>query len=355
MNDVLAAVVWCLTNAIFLGSTWAWSRRLRPDGDTATTLCGAILLAWAVLVVASVSLGAVGVLSAASLMTSVAVGCLAIDAAIFVRRRHELAPASSAAIVADRTTASSDSDQRRTPSASAGPLSVEPASAEPASADAPSAGQSVGTPSSEEPSKPRPDAGASGRRWSEVGAVGPKALWAALAALAVAFVVVEAVLQFPTDWDSLAYHIPLVDHWLREGTLYVPDCAFWYVPGNNELWALWSVAPFSGDFLVSLNNLPAAVLLAVAAVQLGSVLGLSRAWRHLFALAVVFTVPMRRQLVSNENDIAVAALFLAALAEAARYRRTGGVRTWGWRLSPWACCSESSTMRSATPPWQDWL
>lgn len=122
----------------------------------------------------------------------------------------------------------------------------------------------------------------------------------------------------------MAYHIPLIDHWLREGTLYVPDCAFWYVPGNNEVLGLWLVAPFSGDYLIALNNLPAAILLAAAAVQLAALFGVSRPFCHLSGMAIVATIPMLRQLVSSENDIAVAALFFATLVYGIRHTRHHG-------------------------------
>ncbi|MBC7076973.1 MAG: hypothetical protein H5T92_01490, partial [Synergistales bacterium] len=101
-----------------------------------------------------------------------------------------------------------------------------------------------------------------------------KVAWAALAAVLLARIVLDGLITFPTDWDTLAYHLPLVDRWLREGTLYVPKCAFWYCPGNNELLAFWAVGPFSGDFLVSLNNVPAIVLFAAAVLELLRALGL---------------------------------------------------------------------------------
>jgi hypothetical protein len=148
--------------------------------------------------------------------------------------------------------------------------------------------------------------------------------WTMLASLGAAHVLWNGLLVAPTDWDSLAYHLPLADHWLREGTLYVPDCAFWYCPGNNEVWALWAVAPFSGDYLAMLNNVPAAGLLAVSVVELGRLLGLRPGLYHPAAMAVLVTEPVRRQLVSAENDVAVAALFVTSLVYGGRY--VGGHR-----------------------------
>jgi hypothetical protein len=142
-----------------------------------------------------------------------------------------------------------------------------------------------------------------------------------LGSLLVAHTILDGVLSFPKDWDTLAYHLPLVVHWIREGTLYVPNCADWYCPGNNEILGLWFVAPFSGDFFIALNNLPAIILMAAAAVELAAVLGVSRPLCHLSGMAIVATTPAWRQAVSAENDVAVAALFLATLFYVVRYAR----------------------------------
>src|SRR5262249_43937211 len=112
--------------------------------------------------------------------------------------------------------------------------------------------------------------------------------------------------------DSLAYHIPLIDQWLHAGSLYAPDCTRWSSPGNNEVLGLWMVAPFSGDFLIHLNNLPPTLLLASTAVGLGTRLGLSRPLAHLGGMAVVCNLVVLKQLVDTENDVAVAACFFAA-------------------------------------------
>ncbi len=144
-------------------------------------------------------------------------------------------------------------------------------------------------------------------------------LWGSVLAFWAGRVVIGGLLKFPSDWDSLTYHIPLVDHWLQARSLYAPDCGRWSYPGNNELLALWAVAPFSGDFLVALNNLPATVLLACATVGLSRRLGLSAPLAHLSGLAAVCHHVALTQLVDAENDVAVAAAFFAALLYAFRH------------------------------------
>jgi hypothetical protein len=144
-------------------------------------------------------------------------------------------------------------------------------------------------------------------------------LWGGLLAYCMAHVFTKGLLRLPTDWDSLAYHIPMVDHWLQARSLYSPDCGRWTNPGNNELLGLWAVGPFSGDFLITLNNLPGTILLASAAVSVGSQIGLPRSWAHLGGLIVVSQGVTLTQLINAENDVAVAAAFLAALAYAFRF------------------------------------
>ncbi len=143
--------------------------------------------------------------------------------------------------------------------------------------------------------------------------------WAALVGFWIGHVITHGLLRFPTDWDSLNYHIPLIVQWLHAGSLYAPDCSAWSVPGNNELWGLWAVAPFSGDFLIHLTNFPASLLLAAAGLAFGSAIGLSRPLAHLGALLMVCNTVVLKQLVDVENDVAVAACFFAALVYVVRY------------------------------------
>ncbi len=153
--------------------------------------------------------------------------------------------------------------------------------------------------------------------------VGP---WCLLAIFGLGHVVSDGLLRFPSDHDSLMYHLPMVVQWLHAGSLYAPDCSHWSNPGNNELVGLWMVAPFSGDFLIGLTNLPATVLLALASLELGGKLGLARSSCHLAALAVVANCVVVRQLVDAENDVAVASLFLTCLCYGLRLLATEELR-----------------------------
>jgi hypothetical protein len=148
------------------------------------------------------------------------------------------------------------------------------------------------------------------------------AVWWLVLPLGVGHVLVNGLLVFPRDWDTLYYHLPMIDQWLQARCLYTPDCWHWSYPGNHELFGLWAIAPFSGDFFNALNNLPAAALLAVAMICLGGEVGLSRPFAHLAGIAAVSNYVVLCQLVDNENDVAVAALFFTGFFYGLRFLRS---------------------------------
>jgi hypothetical protein len=162
---------------------------------------------------------------------------------------------------------------------------------------------------------------------SSLAATGPPAALVALLLGAwTAHLIVYGLLVLPTDWDSLAYHIPIVDHWVQHRHLHTQDCAFWYVPGNNELLAFWFVAPFSGDFFVHLNNCPAVLLLACSLIAGCQSLGVSAIGSSTALLCVTLTQPVIRQATSAENDVAVAALFVAGAFFGWRYAKCAAIK-----------------------------
>ena len=144
--------------------------------------------------------------------------------------------------------------------------------------------------------------------------------WGVAGATLLVHVVVMGLFQFPDDFDCLMYHMPLMDLWIQQGSLYVPDFgANWFLAANNEVLALWLTAPFSGDFLAALNNVPAIVIWATALVQLGRQLGLRGSWAHLAAFVTMMVLTLDQQYHNISNDIAVAAYFVAGLSYSLRY------------------------------------
>jgi hypothetical protein len=266
LPDYVVAVFWLAATALLGMVGWVTATRLFPKDAILTKAGHTIILAWAYVVAVSNVLGATGQLWPAALLAGVA-GAATLTLILVVRRLS--------------ASAATDGDQ----------LDAQPTDVPPSRVT----------------------------RWLWAAA------WAALFAFWFGHVVTSGLLRFPDDWDTLMYHLPLVDHWLQARSLYAPDGLRWSDPGHNELVTLWLVAPFSGDFLYALTNLPAAVLLACASVEFGRQLGLSASFRHLAGLAVVTNFVVFKQLIDTENDVAVAALFLACLAYALRYAERGRV------------------------------
>lgn len=256
-------IVWLAANAVLLRACWRLVAIGFPGESAPRRIGHTIVGAWTVIVLVALPLGACGLLRAEAMLAGVCTAALAAE--LFARRRQrELAHAVPAGSASD------------VPSAS----------------------------------------GAGSRTPGIV-----VAAWGLWLIFWLGNVVRFGLLQFPEDGDSLKYHIPLIDHWLQEGGLGPSGCAIWHFPGNSELLGLWMVAPFSGDFLVGLANLPVACLFALSTVDLARQLRLGRAASQLAGLAAVSNYVVLRQLVDNENDIAVAALFISALAYAFRYAR----------------------------------
>lgn len=262
LPDTVIAVLWLAATAFLAAAGWVTAARLFLRDTFLTRIGHTIVFAWANIVGVSTILGATGALWPAALLASVT-GAAGLTLVIVLRRF-------------------------RAPAATEGELHAPPN--EPAS-------------------------GATRWLWN--------AVWVVWFAFWSGHVVSGGLLRFPDDWDTLMYHLPLVDHWLQARSLYAPAGLRWSDPGNNELVTLWLVAPFSGDFHYALTNLPATVLLACASVELGRQLGLSEFFRHVAGLSVVTNFVVFKQLIDTENDVAVAALFLACLAYTLRYTARG--------------------------------
>jgi hypothetical protein len=311
MAEAMRFIGWFAATGLLVGSSWLTVRRVFPGDAWCVRWMHVIVLSWAVVVGNALTLGACGVLYPIALLIGAPLSATLVWVVVW------LCHGRSGGRAVDAEVASS---------AGTGPRvrpGLETFGREVCGVGDPRTTAESGTALEPGTTENRP----ASTQWQRVAKLGSEwgwaVAWTCLAAVGLAHVLWNGIASFPKDWDSLAYHIPLVDHWLRERTLYVPDCAFWYCPGNNELWALWFAAPFSGDYSVALNNLPATVLLAVAAVELGRLLGLSRAMYHLAAMAILATTPVIRQLISQENDVAVVALFLGALLYGIRYARDG--------------------------------
>jgi hypothetical protein len=156
----------------------------------------------------------------------------------------------------------------------------------------------------------------------------------ALLGMVASYLVTYGILQLPMDWDSLAYHLPLIDHWIQSGSLWNRDCAFWYCPGNNELLGLFLATGFTGDFWVQAHNLVPCTILAVSILELAREVGLGQRYGLALLASLMMTQPVIRQLISAENDLSVVALVSASSLFGWRYARRPAIAD----LALLGCC-----------------
>lgn len=148
------------------------------------------------------------------------------------------------------------------------------------------------------------------------------AFWAIVLTFWLGLVVVGGLLELPSDWDTLMYHLPIVDHFLQTQTICSRDCAVWYNPSGNELMGVWLAAPFSADFLVVLTNLLTGMGFVLGMLELGRQLGLMSPLLHLTCLAAISNIAFLRQMQDTCNDVPVASFVIAGFAYGLRYART---------------------------------
>jgi hypothetical protein len=208
-TDMGISLLWLSANGLLLVAVWRCSRELFPSDPPAVTLMHSILLWYACIVGSASLLGYIGGLTGLSLLAIVSgVGLFLL--ALASRKRPQPAPGSG--------------DLETQPESGSGSLS---------------------------------QAKSGGKWWATV--------WGIVMAYWLGLIVRRGLLEFPEEFDTLMYHVPLIDHWLQRHSLYAPECLHWSNPGGNELLGLWMVAPFSGDFFIPLANFPALGLFHIQA------------------------------------------------------------------------------------------
>ena len=160
--------------------------------------------------------------------------------------------------------------------------------------------------------------------------------WTAVAA----FVIGVGLGHAPyTLYDGLSYHLFFPGRWLQAHAVSIiptpfSDEAQAYQPANGELWFLWLMLPFHGDFLARVGQLPFYALGAVTAYALARRLG--AAPRHALYAPTVFLVapPVVEQAVGANVDLIHATLFTASLYLGLIALDTDARTDWGlWGIS----------------------
>jgi len=148
----------------------------------------------------------------------------------------------------------------------------------------------------------------------------PLALLAAVGVALIAELYV-GLARPPLNGDDLGYHLPFAVTWLQTGNLFATRAPFWFYPGGSELFVFWLLAPFRNDLFISLQNWPFLTLIVVSIYALARRAGLGVAWGIYSALFFLGIRALHFQMNSQNNDLILAALFLAAVSMLLVYDR----------------------------------
>jgi hypothetical protein len=158
----------------------------------------------------------------------------------------------------------------------------------------------------------------------------PSAMQVAVACLVLALII-GALAEPSTMFDTLAYHMPMVVEWMQSEQLtpfYLPsaDYSNSYFPGNGQLLYLWSLAPLRSDLLVNCTNLALWALFALALMDALKLVGVTDTTATTIAVTSVLTPVALSQAIDQSLDVAMAAFFALSLGHLMRLRRSMRVR-----------------------------
>jgi len=156
----------------------------------------------------------------------------------------------------------------------------------------------------------------------------------------LAFVVAAGFRDSPlTLYDSLSYHLLFPARWLQEHRLFLiatpfSDEAQAYAPANGELVFAWLMAPFHGDLVARVGQLPFYLLIAVALYALCRRLGATPGRAAYVPAFFLLARPIVEQAVGADVDLVCWAMFLTSFYLGFIALGSGDARDWAlWGVS----------------------
>lgn len=148
------------------------------------------------------------------------------------------------------------------------------------------------------------------------------------------FLLVEfgnALLQPVWEYDSIAYHLPFVRHWIAEGSLwkalFTPYTGpVGYYPGSGEILTLWNILPVGTDFFANTQNIFLMIFFAITAYDLGRKLGFSEGPALLAPILFLHSPIILKEIGSAHVDLFFALGFLYILYFGLEFIRTKEAR-----------------------------
>jgi hypothetical protein len=140
-----------------------------------------------------------------------------------------------------------------------------------------------------------------------------------LIVLAIGFVglaLLRSLLQDPIeDYDSLAFHLPIMTTWYQSGSLSIPLHWDKYVhyPFSWEVLCTIFLFPFGEDYLVAFPNLVAWIIFGLSVYLLSRTIGVNRLCSMAAGVLVMLLPIMREHVTSLHIDLPLGAFFLCSL------------------------------------------
>jgi len=147
----------------------------------------------------------------------------------------------------------------------------------------------------------------------------------ALAAIALAWQAVVALVLPPFAYDAISYHLTIVGSWYAHGDVSVPalSACCGHYPANAETVFTWPVVLLGNDALVDTVQIAFALLGAVAVAGIARSAGVRRAGAVAAGALFVVTPIVLTQAPTAFVDVAIGAMVLAAVHLVVRFAVTG--------------------------------
>lgn len=142
------------------------------------------------------------------------------------------------------------------------------------------------------------------------------AMLSAMLAVSLAFAATHAPFSL---YDAISYHLYFAARWLQDHAMSILPTPFSdpsqaYEPANGELFFVWLMAPWHGDFAARAGQVPFWLLGALSLYAIARRLGAAR--QHAWYPALLFLVarPIVEQAIGADVDLIGSALFAASIA-----------------------------------------
>jgi len=149
-----------------------------------------------------------------------------------------------------------------------------------------------------------------------------------LIAASLVYILIDALFHPRFFHDPMTYQLTFAAEWLQQGKITLVPTPFGdpsqaYAPSNASLYYLWLILPLHMDLFALLGQFPFLLLAFFSVVGLAKLLQIPRPWHLLPPLFMLASPMVREQAASAYSDLALAALFAAAIFFFFRTRRTG--------------------------------